>query len=560
MKKKYLITSALPYVNGNLHLGHMVGCLIPSDVYARFCRAMGRDVLYVCGSDDHGTPAMIAAQKAGKSVEQYTAECFAAQKEQTEKLFLSLDGGYGRTHTDLQTKLVHNLFSRLDENGYIEEKATVQPYDAQGQAFLSDRQIEGTCPKCGYEKARGDQCGKCDSLLDPSDLIKPYVADSGSKDIEWRETKNLFYRNDKTMSAVADWFADNHGMWSAAAVSNTKKYLSEDIPNPSVTRDLSWGIPVNKPGYENKVFYVWFDAPWGYVSISQAANKEWADWWHGGENCHYAQFMGKDNTKFHSIFFPGQELALNENWKKVDQLKVMNFLNFEGGKVSKSLRNGIFANEALSEAPADCWRYAFMASAPETDDTDFTIQRFADIVNKDLNGILGNFVSRVCKITEKNFGTNVPKQLAISNGQLAIDENELNQKLSELTAALDACEFRAAVSALRGLWSAGNEYFAKLEPWTLVKNGDLDAAGAVLNECFQLIDFYARVSAPFIPAAAEKMRSIFSISDEQLAISNWPSSYERRIADGTQFAVPENLFARIDSDKVAEMTAKYVKK
>jgi methionyl-tRNA synthetase len=334
--------------------------------------------------------------------------------------------------------------------------------------------------------------------------------------------------------------------------------LSEDIPNPSITRDLPWGIPINKPGYENKVFYVWFDAPWGYVSISQTANPSWADWWHGGDNCKYVQFMGKDNIKFHSIFFPGQEFAWADgNWKKVDVLKGLYFLNFEGGKISKSAGHGIFLDSAITDATSDAWRYALTASAPETDDTDFTVQRFADVVNKDLNGMLGNFVSRVCKITEKNFGTNCParKESLTENPGFSKLEKSIESNLAALDEALDACEFRAAISALRGMWAAGNEFFAKTEPWTLVKT-DKETAAAVLNECFQLIDFYARVSAPFIPDAAEKMQSIFAAKKDL----SWPAKYERRIADQTEFSVPENLFERIDEAKIKAMVEKYTKK
>ena len=263
--------------------------------------------------------------------------------------------------------------------------------------------------------------------------------------------------------------------------------------------------------------------------------------------------MGKDNVKFHAVFFPEQQLAMNDNWKTVDMLKSMNFLNFEGGKFSKSEHRGVFLTDALSIAPADAWRYALIASAPETDDTDFTFMRFADIVNKDLNGMLGNFVSRVCKLTNKNFGDTVPSAGATDDALVA----QINEKLRELTDALDACEFRAAIVALRSLYAIGNEYMTVREPWTLVKNGDMDAAGAVLNQCFQLIDLYARVSAPFIPAAAEKMRNIFVGADLDLS---WPETYAPRITNGAKFVVPENLFTRIDDETVEKLTAQYAPK
>jgi len=575
MIKKYLITSALPYINGDLHLGHLTGCLLPSDVYARFCRARGRDVLYICGTDDHGTPAMVAAAIANTPVLEYTSKYYERQLATINKFGFSLDL-YGRTHTELQKELVQNLFIRLDEQGLIEERETVQPFSIDDNMFLADRQIEGICPKCGFENARGDQCDACSTTYEANELKNPRSKISGSTDIEMRPTKNLFFLASKVEAQWKKWLAEHAPKWSKTASSIAKGWENEGLRDTSITRDLSWGIPVNKPGYENKVFYVWFEAPWAYVSISQAARPDdWESWWKNPE-CHYAQFMGKDNVKFHSVYFPEQQLAMNDGWKTVDMLKGVNFLNFGGGKLSKSAGGAIILDDALQDAPADCWRYAIMSSMPETDDTDFTIQRFADIVNKDLNGMLGNFVSRATKLCEKNFGNNVPAPIDVDVGAhdcaqgvrgtpLQELESALNAKLAELTDALEACEFRKAVTALREIWAAGNEFMTLTEPWTLVKNGDMKAAGTVLNECFQLIDFYARVSAPFIPDAAEKMHGIFVGAGfprpgAETARPPWPEHYERRIADGAMFIVPENLFARIDSDKIAEMTAKYVKK
>ncbi|MBE6461342.1 MAG: methionine--tRNA ligase [Alphaproteobacteria bacterium] len=551
MAKKYLITSALPYVNGELHLGHLVGCYLPSDVYARFCRAMGRDVLYVCGADEHGTPAIVGAAKEGMSVIDYNNKYYEKHVRAMHDFNLSFDL-YGRTHTEKQEKLIHELFSRLDAQGLIEERETIQPFSVDDNMFLADRQLVGTCPKCGYENARGDQCDNCSATYEATELINPRSTISGSDKIEKRATKNLFFLASKMEGAWRDWLRQHAPKWSKTASAIARGWENEGLRDTSITRDLSWGIPVNKPGYENKVFYVWFDAPWGYVSISQAANENWADWWHGGDDVHYAQFMGKDNVKFHAVFFPEQQLAMNNNWKTVDMLKAMNFLNFEGGKFSKSQKRGIFLDQAVSDAPSDCWRYALMASAPETDDTDFTIARFADIVNKDLNGMLGNFVSRVCKLTAKNFGNNVPKSGA-KNTEL---ESELNAKITELTEALDACEFRKSIVALRGMYAIANEYMTKCEPWALVKNGDMDGAAACLNECFQMIDLFARVSAPFIPMAAEKMQAIFAQAQDL----SWPTKYEHRIADGAEFVVPENLFNRIDDETVARLIEKYTPK
>ena len=550
-KQKYLITSALPYVNGELHLGHLVGCWLPSDIYARFCRARGRDVLYICGADEHGTPAVVGAMKENMPIIEYNNKYYERHLRAVRDFNLSFDL-YGRTHTELQEKLIHDLFNRLDALGLIEERETLQPFCIDDNMFLADRQLIGTCPKCGYDAARGDQCDNCSSTYDASELINPRSTVSGSTNIEMRPTKNLFFLASRVQGTWRDWLKSHAPKWSRTAAAIAQGWANDELRDTSITRDLPWGIPVNKPGYENKVFYVWFDAPWGYVSISQAATDDWASWWKNPDT-HYAQFMGKDNVKFHAVFFPEQQLAMNDNWKTVDMLKSMNFLNFEGGKFSKSEQRGVFLTDALSIAPADAWRYALIASAPETDDTNFTFERFADTVNKDLNGMLGNFVSRVCKLTQKNFGDIVPNAGA-RDTEL---ESQINEKLRELTDALDACEFRAAIVALRTLYAIGNEYMTVHEPWTLVKNGDMDAAGAVLNQCLQLIDLYARVSAPFIPVAAEKMRDIFVGTDLDLS---WPETYAPRIANGAKFVVPENLFTRIDDETVEKLTAQYAPK
>lgn len=549
MTQKYLITSALPYVNNNLHIGHLIGCLLPSDVYARFCRAKGRDVLFVCGSDEHGTTSEIGARKENLPIEEYVDKYRAKHAQSVKDFNLSFDT-FGRTHTKLHEKLIHDLFNRLDEQGLIEEKTSKQPYSINEKRFLADRYVIGTCPKCGYDHAYGNECEKCGASLEPSELINPHSAEDPTSPVEMRDTKHLYFKVSAVTETLKKWIDSRQG-WPKTATAIANKWLAEGLHDTPITRDLKWGIPVNKPGYEHKVFYVWFDAPWGYVSISQAANKDWESWWKNPD-CHYAQFMGKDNVSFHAVFFPAQELAMQDNWKTVDVLKAFNFMNFEGAKISKSTGNGIFLCDAINDAPSDYWRYALLSSAPETDDTDFTIARFADIVNKDLNGMLGNFVSRVCKLSNKNFGNKVPKSAGLDKEL----KSKIDEKLNELTDALDKCDFRASVFALRSLWAIGNEYMTEKEPWTLVKNGDTDAAEHVLNDCFQLIDLYARVSAPFIPDAAEKMQNIFIVKNDL----SWPSEFTARVKDGTEFTIPENLFERIDDDKVKYLTEKYSSK
>ncbi len=550
MAQKYLITSALPYVNNVLHIGHLIGCLLPSDVYARFCRALGRDVLYIGGSDEHGTPSEVGAQKENMPVEDYVEKYRAKHLDAVRDFNLSFDL-YGRTHTKLHEKLIHELFERLDSMGMVYEKSSMQPYSINEKKFLADRYVIGTCPRCGYDGAYGNECDKCGASLDPDQLINPHSAVDPSSPVEMRETKHLYFRLSAMQDKLRAWINSRQG-WPKTAIAIANKWLDEGLRDNPITRDLKWGIPVNKPGFEDKVFYVWFDAPWGYVSISQAATDNWADWWKNPD-CKYVEFMGKDNVSFHSVFFPAQELAMDDGWKTVDVLKAFNFMNFNGEKISKSRGNGIFLDNALSIAPSDCWRYALLASAPETDDTDFTVQKFAEIVNKDLNGMLGNFVSRVCKLTEKNFGLVVPNQSSKFKVQSSVIADKINKKLNDLTTALDQCEFRAAIFALRSLYAIGNEYMTETAPWALVKDGKMDDAGSVLNNCFQMIDLFARVSAPFMPTTAAKMQNIFGATHDL----SWPTCFEHRIANGEKFAVPENLFERIDDARVAEINEKY---
>lgn len=307
MAQKYLITSALPYVNGELHLGHLIGCWLPSDVYARFCRALGRDVLYIGGADEHGTPAIVGAMRENMPVLEYTNKYYEKQLRAVRDFNLSFDL-YGRTHTDLQEKLIHKLFNRLQDEGLIEERETIQPYSVDDGMFLADRQLNGTCPKCGYERARGDQCDNCSAIYEATELLNPRSAISGSTNIEMRKTKNLFFLASRVQEKWRNWLKTHAPKWSKTAAAIANGWASDELMDTSITRDLPWGIPVNKPGFEDKVFYVWFDAPWGYVSISQAATDNWADWWKNPDT-HYAQFMGKDNVKFHAVF------SQNKNWQ-----------------------------------------------------------------------------------------------------------------------------------------------------------------------------------------------------------------------------------------------------
>ena len=342
---KILITSALPYVNGVPHLGHLVGCLLPSDVYARYMRMMGHEVLYVCGTDEHGTPSEVGAAKEGMDVADYCLKYHNRHKEAYDAFNLSFDY-FGRTSSEQNREITYHIFEQLDKNGLIEEESIKQIFSIDDNRFLPDRYVTGTCPHCGYDKARGDQCENCTKVLDPTELINPRSTISGSTNLEVRETKHLFLNLPKLEKQLAEWVKSKEPFWPDVAYSIAQKWLKEGLRPRCITRDLKWGFPVPKKGFEDKVFYVWFDAPIGYLGITKQwadekpGERNWKDWWLDAKDVYYVQFMGKDNVPFHSISFPATLLGTGENWTKVDYLKGMSYLTFEGGKFSKSEQRG----------------------------------------------------------------------------------------------------------------------------------------------------------------------------------------------------------------------------
>lgn len=559
--QKILVTSALPYINGLPHLGHMVGCLLPSDVYARYMRMMGNEVLYICGTDEHGTPSEVGAIAEGMPVEEYCTKYYNRHKDTYEKFNLSFDY-LGRTSTEQNKEITYRIFSKLDENGYIKEKSIKQLYSVDDKRFLPDRYVTGTCPFCKYENARGDQCENCTKVLDPTDLINPRSTISGSTNIEIRETKHLFLDLPKIEPELAKWVESKADVWGDVAYSIAKKWLNEGLAERGITRDLKWGFPVNKPGYEDKVFYVWFDAPIGYIGITkewsdQKIERSWEDWWLDAKDVRYVQFMGKDNVPFHSITFPATLIGSGEKWTKVDYLKGMNFLNFEGGKFSKSAKRGIFAEDAVKEFPADYWRYWLMANAPEGDDTTFTFDLFAGTVNKDLNGVLGNFVSRVMKMTSSKLGDKIPAKTeytGLENNLIA----ELEERCANYFKFMKEMEFRKAMAELRAIWVAGNNYISAAEPWNILKE-DEKRAGGVLHNCFNLIRIFALLSSPVMPKTSEKMMVKLGLSSDDLAdLSGFDIKKELSFfKEGHCFEVGEPLFERIAPETVQSLIDRY---
>ena len=555
---RHLITSALPYINGIKHLGNLVGSMLPADVYARFLRQEGEEVLYICGTDEHGTPAEIAALEEGLDVAEFCKRQYERQAEVYQKFGLSFDY-FGRTSSQAQRELTQDFYRSLDQHGFIEEREISQVYSITDERFLPDRYVEGTCPNCGYEKARGDQCENCTKMLNPTDLINPRSAVSGSTAVEVRTSRHLFLRLDKLSDEVRSW-VESQQDWPSLTKSIAKKWLDEGLQSRGITRDLKWGVPVPKAGFEDKVFYVWFDAPIGYVSATKSwgeasADRDWKSWWYDAKDVRYTQFMAKDNLPFHTIMWPATILGTREPWKMADYIKGFNWLNYYGGKFSTSSKRGVFLDQALEIAPADYWRYMLMASAPESSDSAFTWEQFQTKVNKELADNFGNFINRILKFTASRFGNELP-----DGGEPGEAEAELEARcrelVEELRSHLKNMQFRKATETLNALWSAGNQYIDVRAPWTLFKQ-DKDQAAVVIRTCVNLIRLYAVASAPFIPDTAEQLFDALQLTAAERQSTMTDATDLSILKAGRAFEVPPVLFQKIDDDRVAELKAQY---
>ena len=565
---RILITSAIPYINGIKHLGNLIGSQLPADLFARFNRALGHEVMFICATDEHGTPAELAAAKAGIPVADYCAEMHGVQAGIARGFRLSFDH-FGRSSSQRNHHLTQHFAGALDANGLIAEVSERQIFSIDDNRFLPDRYITGTCPNCGYTMARGDQCENCTKQLDPTDLINPRSSISGSTNLEVRQTKHLYLKQRSLRAKLAAWI-DSKTDWPLLTTSIAKKWLNDGdgLQDRGITRDLHWGIPVKKgdqpwPGMEGKVFYVWFDAPIEYI----ACTAEWADanglpdaawqrWWRmdmGAQDVTYYQFMGKDNVPFHTLSFPATILGSGEPWKLVDYLKSFNYLNYDGGQFSTSQGRGVFMDQALSILPADYWRWWLLSHAPESSDSEFTWENFQSSVNKDLADVLGNLVSRVTKFARAKFGETVPAGGSFGAAELALIA-DLGSRIATYSALMAQMEVRKSAAELRAIWVAGNEYLQAAAPWTVVKT-DPDRAQAQIRLALNLIRLYAILSSPFIPDAAQVMMTAVGSDDW-----TWPADIHaamRTLQPGQGYTVPENLFRKITDEERAEWQAKF---
>lgn len=583
---RILITSALPYINGIKHLGTLAGSMLPADVYARFKRAQGFETLYICATDEHGTPTELAAAEAGVDPAAFCRQQHEVQADLGARFGLSWDH-FGRSSSPQNREVTQAMARQLWENGFIEERVTQQVYSNADGRFLPDRYVIGTCPHCGYAAARGDQCESCTRVLDPADLIRPRSAVSGSEDIEIRPSKHLFLRQSLFADRLRAWIEDKKSTWPLLVTSIALKWLDEGLQDRGITRDLEWGVPVNaadwganpdglRPdveGLKGKVFYVWFDAPIEYIGATRewadATGADWERWWRGeaASDVTYVQFMGKDNVPFHTVGFPCTLIGVNERlaapgawapaadapWKLVDRLKGFNWLDYYGGRFSTSQQRGVFMDQALELLPPDYWRWWIIANAPEGSDASFLWEQFQAQVNADLADVFGNFVNRILRFTESRFDGKVPEggQEGPLEARLRADVAE---KLSELAAQLEALEMRKSAQALRQLWVLGNQYLTEAAPWTAVKT-DREQAAVAVRMGLNLVALFARVSSPFIPFTCE----VVSDAVGEGAGAGWPApgSELDLLPAGREVKAPEVLFRKIEGEQVEAWRARF---
>ena len=502
-----MVTSALPYANGPVHIGHLAGVYIPSDIYVRYLRLRGRDVLWVCGSDEHGVPITIKARKEGVTPQDVVDKYNGIIKNSFERLGISFDI-YSRTTSPVHSRTASDFFRTLYDKGEFTVSESEQYYDPEAQTFLADRYITGTCPCCGSEGAYGDQCEKCGSTLSATDLINPKSTISGATPV-LRKTKHWYLPLDKHEQWLREWILDGHKEWKSNVYGQCKSWLDTGLQPRAVSRDLDWGIPVPVEGAEGKVLYVWFDAPIGYISATKELTPDWEKYWKD-EQTKLVHFIGKDNIVFHCIVFPAM-LKAHGGYILPDNVPANEFLNLEGDKISTSRNWAVWLNEYLDDMPGkqDVLRYVLCANAPETKDNDFTWKDFQTRNNNELVAVLGNFVNRALVLTEKYFDGTVPEA-----GSLAEYDEQTLAELPRIKAAVeDAIEnyrFREALREAMNMARLGNKYLADTEPWKVVKT-DKDRVATILNVALQITANLAIVIEPFMPFTAEKMLGMLSV-------------------------------------------------
>ncbi len=509
-KKRTLVTCALPYANGPVHIGHLAGVYVPADIYVRYLRMRGEDVLYVCGSDEHGVPITIKAREQGCTPQDIVDRYHSIIRDSFSGLGINFDI-YGRTSSKVHAEGASEFFRRLYDKGCFITRESEQYYDPEARTFLADRYIVGTCPKCGNPGAYGDQCEKCGSTLSPEELIDPHSKLSGAAPIK-KKTTHWYLPLQDYEQWLREWILEGHKEWRTNVYGQVKSWLDGGLQPRAVTRDLDWGVPVPVEGAEGKVLYVWFDAPIGYISNTrELLPQSWEKWWKSDET-RLVHFIGKDNIVFHCIVFPSMLKAYGDGYILPENVPANEFLNLEGDKISTSRGWAVWAHEFLRDFPGkeDVMRYVLTANAPQTADNDFSWKDFQTRNNSELVAIFGNFVNRAVVLTHKYFGGKVP-----ACGTLQDVDKEVLAAIPALKASmeknLEEYRFREALKDAMGIAREGNKYISDTEPWKVAKT-DLDRTATILNICIQICADLAIAFEPFTPFAAERLRNMLGVS------------------------------------------------
>ncbi len=546
--KRHLITSALPYANGPIHIGHLAGVYIPSDIYTRYLRLKGEDVIHVCGSDEHGVPITLKARQEGVSPQVIVDRYHELNKKAFEDFGISFDI-YSRTTAKIHYETASEFFRTLYDKGVFIEKTTEQFYDEEAKQFLADRYITGTCPHCGYEKAYGDQCEQCGSSLSPTELINPRSTISGSKPV-LRKTRHWYLPLDRYEPFLRKWILQDHKEWKTNVYGQCKSWLDQGLQPRAVSRDLDWGVPVPVEGAEGKVLYVWFDAPIGYISATRELTPDWKKYWKDPDT-RMIHFIGKDNIVFHCIIFPTM-LQTEGSYILPDNVPANEFLNLEGDKISTSRNWAVWLHEYLEEFPGrqDVLRYVLTANMPETKDNDFTWKDFQARNNNELVAILGNFVNRALVLTNKYFDGAVPPR-----GDLSDYDREVLEQIPLMRKrtghSLDHFRFREALKEAMALARLGNKYLADTEPWSLIKT-DRDQVATILNICLQITANLTLLLEPFLPFSMEKLREMIRFGETDWNLIGGSDL----LPAGHTLGTTSHLFSKIDDKEIEAQVAK----
>lgn len=550
MSKRYTITAALPYTNGPIHIGHLAGVYVPADIYARYLRMRNKEVLFICGSDEHGVAISMKAKKEGITPKEVIDKYHNMIKNSFDAFGISFDY-YGRTSSDVHRKTAQEFFKTMHDEGCFETQTTKQLYDAKEDQFLADRYVTGTCPKCGNPEAYGDQCESCGSSLNATDLIEPKSALSGESP-SLKTTTHWYLPLDRYEDFLRSWILESHKSdWKTNVLGQVKSWIDDGLKPRAVTRDLSWGIPVPVEGGENKVLYVWFDAPIGYISATKEwalqTGKDWKPYWQG-KNTELVHFIGKDNIVFHCIIFPSVLKAMG-SYILPENVPANEFLNLEGQKLSTSKNWAVWLHEYLEDFPGkqDVLRYVLTANAPETKDNDFTWSDFQTRNNSELVAIFGNFINRVMVLMRKYYDGKVP----VPNAYNEADEStrsELATAPHKIAALIEQYKFRAASQEMMQLARLGNKYLADEEPWKLIKTNP-DRVATIMHTALQVAAGLAIVSEPFLPYTAQKLRNMLQIESNL----DWDSlNGLSPIGGGHQLGEATLLFEKIEDDAITK--------